>query len=386
MMHPKRLILFCCLLLLSIAASGCTESKASKNTTPPPPLVKAISVNRADVPLTLEYVGQTAGSREVEVRARVGGILLKRAYVEGTPIKEGDLMFTIDPAPFRADLAQANGQLSRCKATLQKARLEHDRIIALYKEGAVSTQERDNAIAAFDGAKADVEAASALVRESAINLSYTEVRAPISGITSKETRSEGSLVSTNAAGSLLTTITQLDPVYVNFSIPGTEALHYRKLAASGKFTIPESGYTVRIKLSDGSVYGVDGHINFSDKQVDPMTGSIRSRAEFSNPEGMVLPGQFVRVLLDGSELKNALMIPQRAVLFTQNGPIVYTLDSNNTATPRPVTLGDTIGDSFVVEGGLDGGERIVAEGVIKVRPGIAVNVASAAPADKGSEG
>ncbi|NJB68124.1 membrane fusion protein (multidrug efflux system) [Desulfobaculum xiamenense] len=378
-----------CLLFATALMSGCTEGNASKGSgkTPPPPLVKAQVVERSDIPLTVEYVGQTAGSREVEVRARVGGILLKRAYVEGSPIREGELMFTIDPEPFRADLAQANGQLARCKATLQQAGLDRDRILALYADGAVSTQERDNAITAYDAAEADVQAASARVREAAINLGYTEVRAPISGMTSKETRSEGSLVSTDAAGSLLTTITQLDPVYVNFSIPGTEALHYRKLAAEGKFSVPTDGYTVRIRMSDGAVYSVPGRINFSDKQVDPMTGSIRSRAEFSNPQGQVLPGQFVRVLLDGGVLTNALLIPQRAALFTQSGPIVYVLDDKGIPSPRPVVLGDTVGESFIVESGLEGGERIVAEGVVKVRPGMPVNVAGAAPAaPKGAEG
>ncbi|GAB6177074.1 efflux RND transporter periplasmic adaptor subunit [Desulfobaculum senezii] len=386
MQNAKHLILFACLLLSAALATGCTESEASKSATPPPPLVKAQTVSRTDVPLTLEYVGQTAGSREVQVRARVGGILLKRAYVEGSPINEGDLMFTIDPEPFRAELGQANGQLAKCKATLQKAILDRDRILELFKEGAVSTQERDNALTTYDSAKADVEAASARVREAAINLGYTDVRAPISGITSKETRSEGSLISTDASGSLLTTITQLDPIYVNFSIPGTEALHYRKLAEEGRLHLPEAGYSVRIRLSDGTIYDTKGHINFSDKQVDPMTGSIRSRAEFSNTEGMVLPGQFVRVLLDGAMLENCLMVPQRAVLFTQNGPIVYTLDENGTASPRPVTLGDSVGEAFVVESGLKDGERIVSEGVVKVRPGTPVNVAGTKPANAGAEG
>lgn len=372
----RSLLLLGLALVMAAFLAGCTDSEASKSArkTPPPPLVKAQTITRADVPLTLEYIGQAAGSREVEVRARVGGILLTRKYVEGSLVKKGDLLFTLDPEPFRAALGQARGQLAKAEAAFSQRKLDRDRTLKLYKDGVVSTQERDQALTAYLTGEADVLAAKAKVREAEINLGYTEVRAPITGITSQETRSEGSLVSTDAAGSLLTTITQLNPVYVNFSVPGTEAMRFRKLQAEGKLFLPKE-YEVHIRLSDGSNYKLAGHINFADQQVDPLTGSIRTRAQFDNPDKIVLPGQFVRVLLDGSKFINTLAVPQRAVLFTQSGPIVYVLDEENTATPRPVVLGDSVGKEFVVNSGLEDGERIISEGVIKVRPGTVVKIA-----------
>jgi membrane fusion protein (multidrug efflux system) len=200
------------------------------------------------------------------------------------------------------------------------------------------------------------------------------VRAPISGITSQETRSEGSLVTTDSAGSLLTTITQLNPLYVNFAIPGTESMQIRRLASEGKVVIPADGYTVRLKLSDNSVYGETGKMNFEDRYVDPATGSIRARAEVSNADALVLPGEFVRVRLEGAYYKDALVVPERAILFSQKGPMVYVIDDKNVASIRPVQLGQTVASGFIVEGGLQAGERVIADGIMKVRPGAPVMI------------
>lgn len=381
----RLLLTACALLSLVLFASGCSnETSASQSgKTPPPPMVTTTIVTQKDIPLIQECVGQTAGSREVQVRARTGGILLERTYIEGSWVKEGDVLFKIDPKPAQASLDQAKGDLAKLTATLENAKLERDRIASLRDAKVVSQQEYDNADAEYEKALASVGAAKARVREAKINLSYTEVTAPISGITSKETRSEGSLITLDEAGSLLTTITVLNPLYVNFSVPGTEALSMRRLMEKGSASLVDQGYTLKLQLSDNSQLDEIGKINFADKMVDPKTGTIRMRGQFENKKGLLLPGEFVRVLIEGAVLNKAVTIPQSAVLFTSNSPLVYVLDKNNIASPRPVTLGNTVGNDFIVEKGLQGGERIISQGIIKVRPGSPVNPAPTKVAENG---
>lgn len=373
----KRIYLSLLMILGIALTAGCDSSQQAGGT--PPPMVRAMVIETRDVPLSFEYVGQTTGSREVQVRARVGGILLRRTYVEGAAVKQGDLMFVIDPDRSDAGLTQEVGALAKAKAAMENARRERDRIVKLYSSGAVSTQERDDAVTAYESAVASVTAAQGSVRAAQLDVNYSEVRAPISGITSKEVVSEGSLITTDASGSLLTAISQLDPVYVNFSVPGTDALMLRRWHDTGRMTLPESGYSLRLKLADDSIYPVRGSINYYAKQVDPETGSIRVRGEFPNHDSIVLPGQFVRVYVEGGILKNTLLVPQKSVLFTQNGPIVYVLDTGNLAQARPLKLGQTVQDSFIVEQGLKSGERIVSDGIIKVRPNSPVKVAPDQP-------
>ncbi|WP_022660609.1 efflux RND transporter periplasmic adaptor subunit [Paucidesulfovibrio longus] len=367
------------LLALGLALSGCGDGQQQAQM--PPPMVKAMTLEPKDQPLTFEYMGQTAGAREIDVTARTGGILLERKYMEGSFVDEGDLLFTIDPEKSDANLAQYASTLASARATLENSRRERDRIVKLYKDGAISAQERDDAVTAYETALANVQESEAKVRDARIDLKYNEVRAPIAGVTSKEAVSEGSLVIANS--SVLTTIIQLDPFYVNFSMPGAEALRNRRWLAEGKMSLPEEGYSLELRLVDGSMYAPKGFINFSDTKVDPQTGSIRVRGQFPNPEMIVLPGQYVRVFVKGAVLNQALLVPQRAVLFTQQGPIAYVLDKDNVATPHPLTLGIEVGEDFVVEAGLKPGDRIVSEGVIKVRPGTPVNVAPDQPADGG---
>lgn len=360
------------LALSALVLAGCGEEQPQGHM---PPMVKAMTLALKDQPLAFEYMGQTAGAREINVTARSGGILLERKYLEGSFVAENDLLFTIDPEKSNANVAQYVSTLAGARATLKNAERERDRIMKLFGSGAVSAQERDNAVTAYDSALANVQEAEAKVRDARISSNYNEVRAPISGVTSKETVSEGSLIIANS--SVLTTITQLDPFYVNFSMPGPEAIRNRRWLTEGKMVLPEEGYRLNLQLVDGSNYAPTGYINFSDKRVDAQTGSIRVRGQFPNPDMVVLPGQYVRVSATGATLKNALLVPQRAVLFTQQGPIAYVLDTDNVPTARPLTLGIEVEDKFVVDAGLAPGERIVSEGVVKVRPGTPVNVAPA---------
>ncbi|MFO1235000.1 MAG: efflux RND transporter periplasmic adaptor subunit [Rivihabitans pingtungensis] len=368
--------------MTALALSACQDKQEGMPAMPPPE-VTVVTVKPADVPLPLEYVGQTAGSREVEVRARVSGILLKRLYAEGRPVKAGDALYQIDPEQAKAALDQARGALEVEQAKLIRAKQDQARILPLFAENAVSQKDRDEAVANFESAQASVAAARARVREAQINMDYTRVTAPISGMTSKEVRSEGSLVSPSGDASLLTKISQLDPMYVNFSMSDNELLRLRTWQAQGRFEPPEGErYTVEVKLSDGSMFPTVGRLNFTDNLIDPSTGAIRSRAEFANPDGVLLPGQFVRVYLKGGKLKNAMLIPQRAVLSTQQGKLVFVANAQNKAEPRPVELGDEVKNEVIVVRGLQAGDRVIVDGNIKARPGAPVKVVDPTAAGK----
>ncbi|WP_432720487.1 efflux RND transporter periplasmic adaptor subunit [Jeongeupia wiesaeckerbachi] len=356
---------------LIVGLAGCEQKEKPKA---PPPQVGVITIKKQTVPYTYEAVGQTAGYREIDVRARVEGILLKRVYTEGKPVKEGQTLFQIDPAPFKAALDQAMGVQAQTKAALTKATADRDRIVPLFKENAVSKKDFDDANAAYDAAVANLASASAKVDEARINLGYTTVVAPISGMASKINFSEGSLVSPTANGGLLTTIVQLDPLYANFSFSEAEKLAFEKASQSGSMTLPEGRrYKVSLKLADGSVFKHTGVIDFSDSKVDPSTGTIKVRAVIPNPEGDLLPGQFVRVVLDGAKLNNAVLIPQRAVIQLQADKAVLVLNNKNVVEPRVIQLGQERDNDFVVREGLKDGDRVVVDGVLKARPGQPVN-------------
>ncbi|BBH15221.1 efflux RND transporter periplasmic adaptor subunit [Chromobacterium haemolyticum] len=360
------------LLLTALAASlmACGQKDDKHAGAMPPMPVGVLEIAPSDVPVSFEFVGQAAGSREVEVRARVGGILLKRAYTEGKPVKQGDLLFQIDPEPLKATLDQAQGNLQVQQAQLVRTKQDYDRITPLFKENAVSQKDRDDAVSAYEAAKASVAAAQAQVQQAKINLGYARVTAPISGMTSQETRSEGSLVSTTADGSLLTKVSQLDPIYVNFSMSDNDMMNLRKMQDSGQLKLAANGhFNVQLKLTDGSTYGKSGRLNFTDSLVDASTGTIRSRATFANPDGGILPGQFVRVILQGAKRSNAIAVPQRAVLTSQQGKMVWVVGADNKVQPRPITVSQDVGLNVLVESGLKAGDKVVVDNIIKLRPG-----------------
>lgn len=338
----------------------------------PPMPVKAITLQQQDVPLITEYAARISGSREVEVRARVSGILQKRTYTEGSTVNAGDVLFQIDPAPYQAAVEQAEAALQIEQARLIRAQQDHDRVIPLFKENAVSQKDRDDAVAALASAKASVAAAQAALKSARINLGYTRVSAPISGVTSAEVRSEGSLVQPGEGG-LLTRVSQLDPVHVNFSLSDNDVLKAQRLAAEGKLRLPDGNrYTVSLRLPDGSQYGRDGVIDFADRVIDPATGTSAARASFANPKSELRPGQFVRVQLKGATRLGALVVPQQAVLSSQQGKMVWVVGKDQTAQPRPIQVGETTGSGFVVDGGLKAGEQVIVDNLIKLRPGAKV--------------
>jgi len=372
-MHPVRS--FGTVLAVALAAS--LLSACGEKAPPPkagPPEVGVVTVQPRDVPFIYEQVGQTAGFRETEVRSRVAGILQKRLYQEGQAVKEGQPLFQIDPEPFKAALDQAKGALRQQEATLERTRADRERIEPLFKENAVSRKDYDDARSAYDQAQAAVDSARAKVREADLNLGYTLVTSPIAGIASKETRSEGSLVATSGDASLLTTVAQLDPLFVNFSYSEAEKLDYDGLRRTGRLVDPKTRRVdARAMLSDGSLFAGVGFVDFADSRVDPKTGTIRARAEFPNPKGELLPGQFVRIAVNLGLLKDAIVIPERAVTQQQATRLVLVVNDKGIVEPRPVQLGRRMEGGIVVVGGLKGGERIIVDGLLRARPGSAVN-------------
>ncbi|WP_137820362.1 efflux RND transporter periplasmic adaptor subunit [Pseudomonas sp. 2FG] len=337
---------------------------------PPAPEVTVETVSTAPFPLVLEYSGRTAGYREVEVRAQVSGILQQRTYDEGSRVKQGQILFRIDPRSYQAALGQAKGALAQAEARYRQTDRDLKRIRELQKKGYASESELDNAISNFEQSKANVEVAKAEVQAKQIDLDYTTVEAPISGITSKETVSEGSLVvASDPNASLLTQLTQLDPLYVNFAYPDTEAERLREGVQSGKLVLPADGKLFAVlKFGDGSAYPLEGRVDFTDSFVNTGTGTVSARAVVPNPEQKLLPGQFVRVLIKGISRPNAVTVPERALAQGPRGTFVYVVDEQGLARIRQVATGQTSGGRWVIESGVAAGDRVIVEGLPKVRP------------------
>ena len=354
----------------------------------PPPEVTVAIVTPQALPVTFEYVGQTAGSREVEVRARVTGILLSRNFKEGGPVKKGQSLFGIDPAPFQAVVARVEADVAAAEARREQAARNAARLKPLYAEKAVSQKEHDDAVSAEAIAAADVKAARARLQEARLNLEYTRVESPISGIAGKSLQSEGTLVSGPQV--LLTSVTQVDPMWVNFGIPDNEQARLRKEVDAGRLALPKNGSVeVAVQLADGTLYSRTGRLNFSDVRISPATGTQEARAELPNPEGVLRAGQFVRVMLKGATRPNAVKVPQRAVLEGPQGKFVYVVNDKSQAEARPVEAGEWAGDAWIITAGLKQGERVILDGVMKLGPGAPVKVAGnadAKPAAQGSAG
>ncbi|MGA0025532.1 MAG: efflux RND transporter periplasmic adaptor subunit [Burkholderiales bacterium] len=377
--HLRRGAVAAVLLLLA----ACGPSGGPPGGFPPPP-VTVISVAPRDVPVSLEYTGQTAGYRETEVRARVSGILLKRNYREGAPVRQGESLFTIDPAPFELALARATADLGVAEARLQQAQRELARLKPVYEAKAVSQKEFDDATSNERIARAEVESVRARLNEARLNLEWSRVESPITGITGRAAVSEGSLVSGPSV--LLTTVTQTDPMYVIFGVPDRDALALRRDTDAGRLKLPADGrLKATVKLADGSEYAQSGKVNFIDVRVDTRTGTTETRAEFPNPRGMLRAGEFVRVMLTGAIRPAVIVVPQRSVQEGPTGKFVYVVNAESKAEPRPVDVGAWVGDGWAINSGLKPGERVIVDGVAKIFvPGSPVSVVE--PDKKGAPG
>jgi membrane fusion protein (multidrug efflux system) len=366
------------LMALTLSAAGCKPSAPQGGPGFPPPVVTVAAVEPKDIAVSYEYTAQTLGYREVEVRARVTGILLRRNYKEGSTVKQGASLFTIDPEPFKVALARAEADLAVAEARSAQARREVARLRPVMEARAVSQKEFDDAASVEQVAEAEVKSARAKVNEAKLNLEYTRVESPITGIASRATVSEGTLVS--GPNVLLTTVTQTDPMYVVFGIPDREHLALRRDVEAGRLKLPPDGrFKAGIKLADGSAYSRSGTLNFTDVRVNAQTGTSEARAEFANPNGMLRAGEFVRVVLHGAVRPNATVVPQRAVLEGPKGKFVFVVNAESKAEPRPVEVGEWTGSGWIINSGLTAGERVIVDGVLKLGPGAPVKVAEAAP-------
>lgn len=342
----------------------------------PPPAVSVMTVKAGPLPVTYEYAGRVVASREVEVRARVGGILLKRSFEEGSRVKAGDVLFQIDAKPYQAEVDLAKAQLLQAQAQLSQAQRQEERTRELASRGATSKAALDDAVSASEVARANVAAAEAKLETANLSLQYATVRAPVGGITSLEQVPEGSLLKN---GDLLTKISQLDPIYVNFSAADTEAAAIRKLVEEGAAAGKMDDLKVTLSFGDGSTYDKTGRIDFTSSSIDTQTGTILSRAVLPNPDQRLLPGQFVRVSISGITLKNAIVIPAEALMQSPQGPFVYTVDDKKLAQIRPIKLGRQVEGGVVVASGLKAGDTVITKGVVKVRPNAPVAIAAPKP-------
>jgi len=378
LMNPCQFIGVITVPMTLLLLAGCERAGSQPPSGMPPPEVSVIAIEAKNIPAVFEYTGQTAGSREVEVRARVTGILQKRNFPEGGVVKANQSLFTIDPALFVAALKRAEADLGAVQARLDQAQREVVRLKPLYKAKAVSQKAYDDAVSNQAIAAADVKAAQARVTEAKLNLEYTRVESPITGIAGRALRSEGNYIT--GPDVLLTTVTQIDPMYVLFGVSDEDRLKLHREAEAGRLVLPKGGqFDVKVRLAEGVSYPHDGKMNFTGVRVSGTTGTSEARAELPNPDGLLRPGTFVRVILKGASRPNAILVPQRAVLEGPQGKFVYVVNAEGKAEPRPVQLGEWQNDNWIIQTGIKTGDKVIVDGVMKIGPGAPVRVAEPKP-------
>jgi membrane fusion protein (multidrug efflux system) len=378
-MSRISVVLAASIVTASLFLAGCERPKA-KGMEPPPPgpiPVTLADVKIGDLPAILQATGQTQAFNTVQIYSRVNGYLKKRNYTEGSKVSEGDTLFTIDPSDLANARDSAKAALMQAEANHENAKAVLARIKPLAEANAASKQELDNAVANERGTAAAVASAKAAYSQAELNLGYTSIKAPVSGFVDKSKVDIGTYIAAGANG-LLTTVYQTDPMYVNFSFSENERLFFQNSLASGKLVAPKDGkYEVELTLGDGSVLNKTGTISFTAPFFDSVTGTMSYRATFKNSDGKLAPGQFVRVKVKGLEWKNSLFVPQKAVLTSDKGKFVYVVEKNNTVSIKPVQIGEWIGANVVVAGGLNVGDKIAVDGLVKLRPGAPVTPSTA---------
>lgn len=351
----------------------------------PPPEVLVVDVVQKDVPIYSEWIGNTVGYVNAEIRARVQGYLLSRSYTEGALVHSGELLFTIDPRPYQAALDTAKGQLEIAQAQLTKTAQDVTRYTPLAKEEAISQEELDNAVQANRAARAQVAAQRANVEQAKLNLGWTRITSPIDGIAGLAQAQIGDLIQPST---LMTTVSQLDPIQVNFPISEQEYLKFAsRIEQVSKGGQLKNERPLELILADGSVYPHPGKAALANRQVDERTGTITIVSYFANPGNVLRPGQFAKVRAVTDLAKGALLVPQRAVLEQQGQYLIAVVGADDKVDIRPVKVGEKVGADWIVTEGLKPGERVVAEGLQKLRAGITVNpkpFTASAPARPGA--
>lgn len=343
------------------------------------------AVNQQDVPISTEYSARAKASHQIDVRARVEGILEKMSFKEGQPVKKGQLLFKIDDRKYRAIVLKAQANVSVAQANLNQADREYTRVNGLYKNKAVSAQEVDTALSNLELAKADLQGQKAALNEAQINLDYTEVRAEIAGLAGIKQQDTGNLVGSSASNTLLTTLTQLDQIQIMFSIPDADLIKQNALARSGKLErIPQADWVAEIIDSNSKTLAT-GYVDFVDSRINTTTGSVQARAIFDNQNSTILPGEFVRLRVTNAIRKGVYTIPQKAVL--QMGPQAFVYKAvDGVANLVPVELGEQKNGNWLVESGLNNGDLVIINDLIKLRPKTPVSVLPAQTEQSNTKG
>lgn len=374
-LQPHSLLPLALAAALALAACGKSGDAPAGGGGPgggmPPAEVGVVTVQPAEVGLVTELPGRLEASRVAQVRARAAGIVNKRLFQEGSEVKAGQVLFSIDPAPLQAAAASANAQVARAKANAGQARALAERYKPLVEANAISKQDYANAVAAQQAAEADVAAAEAALRNAQINLGYAEVTSPIAGRIGRALVTEGALVGQGEA-TPLAVVQQIDPLYVNITQSASELLALRRAVEQGKLKRAGDGTPVKVLLDDGSAAPRPGRLLFSDVTVDPASGQVQLRAELPNPGRLLLPGLYVRVQLEQAKVDKAILLPQQAVQRSDKGDVVMVVGDGGKVAPRPVQVGNAQNGQWVITGGLQPGEQVVVDGFQKMRPGAPV--------------
>jgi membrane fusion protein (multidrug efflux system) len=358
------------LLCLSLLALGaCGRGKENGPPKMPPPEVGVITAQPQSSPLTRDLVGRLSAFRSADVRARVAGVLLKRDYDEGTNVKRGQLLFQIDPAPLKAALNAAQAALAQAQATYTNNKVTAQRVRELAPKGYVSKADLDNALAAERSSAAAVQAARANVETARINLGYANVTSPIDGRAGQQQVTEGALVG-NGEATLLTTVDQIDPLYVNFTMSVDSLEQMRRAQSSGNVTLADPNKaSVQITMPDGSVYAEPGVLDFSDTTVNPATGSVNLRAKVPNPKHSLLPGMYVTLKANLGQQHKVFLLPQQAVQRDTVGAYVMTVGADGNVVRKDVATADMVGGNWVINDGLAAGDQVVVSGIQNVKAG-----------------
>jgi len=360
-------------LAVVVLLAACGEDKVGPAIAPSE--VTVMRVEPGETPVTFEYTAQTESSQLVEIRTRVSGFLDKRTYKEGSQVSAGQTLFLIDRKPFEAQLAAARGEMAAQQARLAVAQATLARVKPLVEQNALSKKDLDDATGNERTAAAAVEVARANVMSAELDLGYTTIKSPIKGLASFAKVQEGSYLNANSQEALLTTVAALDPMRVNFSVSENEILKYREMIDKGILKTPVlDKYVIEVELADGSTYAHKGQITFADTSFSQGTGTMLVRAEVANPQGVLMPGQFVRARLIGALYPQGILVPQKAVQQSGQGYFVWVVDPQNKAQPRPVEVGSWIGDQWLVLGGLNAGDAVIVDGVMRLAPGAPVKV------------
>jgi len=378
---PVRRLAPAALVALAAALAACGQEAPPAPPPPPPPEVVTVTIAPQTVSLNIELAGRTSPFLVAEVRPQVSGIIQERKFTEGSDVKAGQVLYQVDSAVYKANSESARAAQAKAEANVKSAQITANRYEELSRVDAVSRQARDDARAALALAKADVAAAKAAVESARISLDHTRITAPIAGRIGRSAVTAGALVTANQAQALAT-IQQLDPIYVDLTRSANELMQMRRDLASGKLrSVGKDQASVKLLLPDGSEYGQEGRLQFSEATVDPATGSVTLRAVFPNPDRQLLPGMYVRALLEEGVRDNAILAPQRGVTRDARGQAVaMVVDAEGKVEQRQLVTERTIGDQWLVSKGLAAGDRVIVEGLQKIRPGIPVTVVEPNPA------